>query len=78
MTTGANQPGWSGSIRIERRPVTKPLPPAALAISFIDCINRVDLAALHPHGEIFLRKDCRFAKDRLLERCARVATEPNE
>jgi hypothetical protein len=26
--------------------VTKPLPPVALAISFIDCINRSDLAAL--------------------------------
>ena len=27
-------------------PVTKPLPPAALAISFIDCVNRCDLPAL--------------------------------
>jgi hypothetical protein len=27
-------------------PVTKPRPPVALAVSFIDCINRCDLAAL--------------------------------
>jgi hypothetical protein len=45
VTRGPLTPGVRSSSP-DAEPVTKSLPPVVLAVSFIDCVNRCDLAAL--------------------------------